>query len=432
MLVEEVMESAGAIPDPYVKAITYAKLGEKLVRAGHPLFKDAFMRALDTAREIEDPAEMLRALISIGYSMGRSGIRSYKRIFLQVSEDSKVLPDKIRAGLLRSIAVSLLRLGEFGDAITYAVEIGDSKIQQETLVHVVRYMAKSIERKPIRVAYTLRKIRLALEYITDEPYRSKALLELMKALIALGSYENALSVIREMGSKDWARQAFKELIYRLKSKGVLDRYIGSVEEMASELVERFGESFTVELATAFALSGKSEVAVSLLRKAGEGVLSDVALELLKKYPSALPGFIEALSEEEALTLGKRLMNAILEEPKLGNWDVIRAITVKARSEEILAKVARYYIILGRVEDAKRIGLVLQDVHLRSIVMADVARFYLSKGKVEEAIDAALEVSDPGYTSILMSEILVKALDAELGGERGGKAHSDAQKARRQG
>ena len=427
MLVEEVMESAGAIPDPYVRATTYAKLGEMLVRAKNELFKEAFMKALDTSKEIDDPVEMLRALVSIGYSMGKAGIRSYKRIFLQVSEDSKVLPDKVRDSIIRSITVSLLKLGEFGDAITYAVGINDPSLRQETLVYVVRYLAKSIERKPIRVAYTLRKIRLAMEYINDEPYRSKALLELMKVLIALGSYENALAVIREMGNNDWARQAFKELIYRFKSRGVLDRYISAVEEIASELVERFGESFTVELATAFALSGKSDVAVSLLRKVGGEVLAELALELLEKYSSALPGFVEALDEDEAIIVGKRLMNAILESPNLGNWEVINAIARKTRSEEILAKVARYYILLGRVEEAKRIGLVLQNVHLRSLVMADVARYYLSNEEVEKAIDAALEVSDPGYTSILMSEILVKALEAELRGGGNGKANPDAQK-----
>ena len=136
----------------------------------------------------------------------------------------------------------------------------------------------------------------------------------------------------------------------------------------------------------------------------------------------------ALSEDEAIPVAKAVMNAMLENPKLGSWDIINAVARKTRSEEVLTKIARYYVILGRVDDARRIGLALQDVHLRSVVMADVARCYLSRGEVEKAIDAALEVSDPGYTTILMSEILVKALEAELGGAGDGKAHSDAQKA----
>ncbi|WP_297508898.1 prenyltransferase [Thermococcus sp.] len=421
MLAQEVLESVASIPDPYVRAITYAKVGERLAKAREPAFREAFIRALETAKEVDDPLKMLRALVSVGYMMGRAGIRSYKRIFLQVSEDSALLPAKVRDEVMRSIALSLLRLGEIGEAVTYAVEIKDQRLRQETMVVIVRQVARSIERRPIRVAYSLRKIRLALEYITDEPYRSKALLELMKAFIALKSYENALATVREMGSKEWARQAFKELIYRLKAQGVLENYIGLIEELAGEMVERFGESFTRELATAFALSGKGDVAAELMERLGdEEETVELALELLRRYPRGLPSFIYALEPETSLPVGKAIMNAILERPERGDWGVIKAVVEKTGSEDILAKVARFYVLKGRVEEARKIGSALEDLHLRSVVMADVARHYLKEGDVDKAIDAALEVRDARYTSMLMSEILLKALDAELGGGEVGK------------
>ncbi len=428
MLVQEVLESVASIPDPYVRVITYAKVGERLAKARKPVFKDAFIKALETAKEVDDPLKMLQALVSVGYMMGRAGIRSYKRVFLQVSEDSALLPDKLRDGVMRSIALSLLRLGEIGEAVTYAVEIRDQRLRQETMVFIVRQVARSIERKPIRVAYSLRKIRLALEYITDEPYRSKALLELMKAFIALKSYENALATVRGMGSKGWARQAFKELIYRLKAQGALEEYIGLIEELADEMVGRFGESFTQELATAFALSGRGDVAAELMERLGdEGETVKLALELLRKYPRVLPSFLKALEPETALSVGKAVMNAILERPERGDWEVIKAVVEKAGSEDILAKVARFYVLKGHAEEARKIGSALDDLHLRSVVMADVARHYLGAGDIDRAINAALEVRDTGYTSMLMSEILVKALEAELGGGDGKVGKSPEEK-----
>jgi tetratricopeptide (TPR) repeat protein len=420
MLVREVLEATSDIPDPYVRAVTYARIGERLAKAREPLFKEAFVRAIETAKEVDDPVKMFRALISIGHAMGKVGIRSYKKVFLQVSEDSKILPPELRDEIMRSLSLSLLNLGQVGEAITYAVEIASSKLRQETMVQIVRRVARSIEERPIQVAYNMRKIKLALEYLPDEPHRSKALLELMKALIALKSYENALATVRAMGSREWARQAFKELVYRLKSHGVLDHYINSVEELATDLVGKFGESFTRELATAFALSGNGEIAAELIEESGDrrGIV-EMSLELLKRAPDVLPTFIGSLSDELAYEAGKALMNAVLERPERARPELINALA-KLGNEEILAKIARYHVLTGNVEGARAIGSALADTHLRSMVMADVAREYLRRGDVESAIEVAFDVREPDYASILMSEILVRALEMKLGGDGNGE------------
>jgi hypothetical protein len=79
------------------------------------------------------------------------------------------------------------------------------------------------------------------------------------------------------------------------------------------------------------------------------------------------------------------------------------------------KIARYYVLIGDVESAMKIGLLLKEEELRSLVMADVAHHLVKRGEVERAIDAALEVRNPGFSSILVSEILIKALEQELPG-----------------
>ncbi|NJE53964.1 prenyltransferase [Thermococcus sp. 21S9] len=422
MLVVEVLESAGEIPDPYVKAVTYARIGEELARKGHPLYKRAFLSAFESLTSIEDPFKMLKALLSIGVSLGRARIKAYRKVFARVFSESRDLSPPQRDELLKTASLALLSLGDVGEAITFALDISNDKLRQSTLVSLVRGISRSLEVNPIKTAYRLRKIRLALEYITDEPYRSKALLELSKALVALGSYEGAFSAIREMGSREWARQAFKELAFRLSELGVIERYVDSFTALTEELSEKFGENFIAELSTALALAGRGELAVHLLRKLGdESLFERVALDLLDKNPSAIGDFLSALNEGESSRVGKVLMNRILEEPTPEKREIVNTIARFARSEEVWAKVARFYILTGDVESARRIGLALQSPRLRSVVMADVAHHYLKRGDVERAIDTALEVRDRRFASLLMSEILIKALHEELKGLENGKA-----------
>ncbi len=421
MLVLEVLESVKEIPDPYVRTVTYARVGEELTKRAHPLYKRAFLSAFESLASIDDPFTMLKALLSIGISLGRAKIKAYKKVFSRVFSESRSLSPPQRDELLKMASLSLLSLGDIGEAITFAAEISDDDLRQATLVSLVRGISRSLELKPIKTAYRLRKIRLILEYITDEPYRSKALLELSKALIALGSYESAFSAVREMNSQEWAKQAFKELAFRLSELGVIERYADSFIALAEELSKKFGEGFIPELSTALALAGRGELAVGMLRKVGDmNLFERVALDVLDKNPSSLGVFLGALSEDEARAVGKALMNRILEEPGLEKRDIVNTIARFSRSEEVWAKVARFYTLVGDIESARKIGLVLQNQRLRSIVMADVAHHYLKQGDVERAVDTALEVRDRRFASILMSEILIKALQEELKGVSNGK------------
>jgi len=415
MLVVEVLESARDIPDPYVRTVTYARIGEELARKGHPLYKRAFLSAFESLDSIEDPFKMLGALISIGVSLGRARIRAYRKVFARVFSESRDLSPPQRDELLKRASLALLSLGDVGEAITFALEVSNNKLRQSTLVSLARGISRSLEAETIKTAYRLRKMRLILEYIADEPYRSKALFELSKALLALGSYEGAFSALREMGSREWSRRAFKELAFRLSELGVIEDYAESFTALAEELSGKFGENFTAELATALALAGRGKLAVGLLRKLDEGSIERVALDVLEKNPSALEDFLSALTEGESSKVGRALMNRILEEPAPEKREIVNTIARFARSEEVWAKVARFYVLIGDIESARRIGLALQSPRLRSVVMADVAHHYLKRGSVERAIDTALEVRDGRFASLLMSEILIKALREELKG-----------------
>ncbi|GAB6134650.1 prenyltransferase [Thermococcus prieurii] len=430
MLIEEALKSVAAIPDPYIRAVTYAKMGEKLAVARNPLYREAFLSAFESLSGIDDPYALMKALISIGSSLGRSGLKAYKRVFARILNESRFLAHPQRDEILRTASLALVSFGDVGEAINFALEISNGDLRQSTLVAVVRAASRSLERNSLKTAYRIRKIKLAMEYITDEPYRSKALLELSKGLISLGSYGDAFSAVEAMGSREWAKQAFKELAFRLSELGVIERYVESFVSLAEGLSRKFGEEFWVELATALALAGRGELAVGLLRKLGLESIKRVALDVLDKNPSALKELLSALSHEEALEVGRVLMNRILEEPSPEKKRIVNTIARFVRSEEMLAKVARFYVLIGDVESARGIGAFLQNPKLRSIVMADVAHHYLKLGRVEEAIDTALEVRDARFASLLMSEILIKAVEKEVEGSGHGEVEGSDGEARR--
>ncbi|WP_297069665.1 prenyltransferase [Thermococcus sp.] len=418
MLIKEVLTSVEVIRDPYIKAVTYAKIGERLARVREGHYKGSFLRAIETTKEIEDPVKTFKALLSIGYSMSKAGIKASKRIYQGVLEDSRALPAPHRDVVMESAAMYMLSLGEIGEAITYALEISSPKLRNEVLLAAMRTNTRKLGKEGIRVAYHLRKSKLALEYIDSEPYHSMGIMELIRAYISLGGYETAITLISQIRDRDWARQAFKEVAFYMKERDVIGHYIDTLEGVVDDLITRFDEDFAAEMAFAFALSGEGLPAIELVRKMKNAtdVLLKLVLELLERDHDVLPSLVAVLNEEEATLVGKVVMNRILERPELGSREVVEAIGKSTRNGEVWAKIARYYILMDEVDEAMRTASLLHSERLRSVVMADISHHLLKKGEVERAIDAAIEVRDPDFSSILISEILLKALERELDGK----------------
>ncbi len=415
MLIEEIISSVEVIRDPYLRAVTYAKIGEKLVLIKDEHFKIAFSKALETADGVDDPVTMLKSLLAVGYSLKRVGVKSANRIFQQVLEDSKVLSPADRDSLMHTAATYLATAGDIGGAVIFATEIQKPELKNSTLLEVIKRSTAFMGGEQIKIAYKLRKIKLALESITLEPYRSKAFIELIKIHLNLGSHEKAINLIEEIKGKEWAKLAFKEVVFHLKDKNILHRYIPLLESLAERLSKKFGDEFLVEMARAFALSGAVEAAVSLLRKSkgNSRGFSEIAITLIEKNIEVLPEFIDALSSEEAGTAGKELMNYLLDHPEKGTPEIISAIKKKSPSEEILVKLVRYHLLKSNLESAREIAVQIKDERLRSVALADIAHSFLKKNRLAEAIDAALEVRDPKFSSVLVSEILLKALDDNI-------------------
>lgn len=414
MIIDEIVETVEAISDPYLRATTYAKIGERLARIKDPKFKLVFLKSIETTRLIDDPAKMMKALLSIGYSMRKAGLKTSKKVYQRVVEDSQNLPTPVRDELMALAARYMLGLGDINDAIIYAGEIENPRLRDTVLLQVIRRNTSLIGAERVKVAYRIRKSKMALELISSEPFRSKALIEIMKSYFLMGSYENGIGVINRIELKEWAKHAFKEALFFLKEHGVLERYVLNLKVLARDLVEKFGDDFKVELAIAFALTEEPAEAVDLLRKFGEGeAFVETAMRLLDVAPRHLADLIRFMSDREASIVGKAIMNRFLERPEEGDWEIIRAIWERSGSEEVWVKIARYSLIKGDIDGAMKVAERIKSEHLRSIVLADVAHRLLKMGDISRAIDVALEVRDKKFASILMAEILLSAADMEI-------------------
>ncbi|ASJ03324.1 prenyltransferase [Thermococcus profundus] len=414
MLTSEIIDTVEVIRDPYLRATTYAKIGERLARVKDAKFKLVFLKAIETAKEIEDPVKMFRALLSIGYSMKKANLRSAKKIYQRVMEDSRELPGPVRDDLMALAARYMLGLGEISEAVIYAMEIKNPELRDTVLLQIIRRNTSLIGTERVRVAYRIRKSKMALEHISTEPFRSKALIEIMKSYFLMGSYENGIATVSQIAQMEWAKYAFKEALFFLKEHGVIEKYVANLKSLARELVEKFGDDFKIELGVAFALAGEPVEAADLVRKlGGKEALTEVALKLLEIAPRYLPPFIRALNEIEATEVGKAILNRFLEKPSEGDWETVRAIWERSRSEELKVKIARYTLVKGDLDGAMRIADTITDEKLRSIVLADISHRLLKMGDVSRAIDVAMEVRDPKFSSILIAEILIGALDREI-------------------
>ncbi len=414
MLIEEIISSVDAIQDPYLRVVTYAKIGEKLATVKDEHFKTAFTKAFENVDKITDPAMMFKALLTVGYYLKKIGAKSSNKVFQQVLEGSKILNPADRDLLMQSASKYVATAGDISAAIVFAMEIQNPQLRDAALLDIIKKNTSMLGRENIKIAYRLRKTKLALESISSEPYISEAYIELVRIYLRLGSYEKAINLLDDIKKKSWAKLGFREIIFFLKDKNELSHYVSVLYQIAERLSKKFGDEFLVEMARALALSGATDSAIKLIKKVSEfeKSLIDITFDLLEKNWSVIPDFLNVLSQEEKEIVGKEIMNYLIEHPEKGHDKLIKAVK-EINSQEIMVKLVRYYILRGNVEKARAIALNITDTHLRSIALADVANDLLKKNRIADAIDTALEVRDPRFSSILISEILVKALDNEI-------------------
>jgi len=410
MLIGEILDSVKAVRDPYLRAVTYAKMGELLFKARRKEFKQAFTKAVETAQSIEDPVKMFRAIMVAGYYLGRAGIKAYRRIFQNIISDTEEFEG--RDVILRMGVPYLVALEDYEMALSYASLIEDEITVDVARLVIIRGIRKKTEensKEPLEWAFS------AFEGIKNEPWRSKAAVDLVKINLLTGNYGGAVSTLVEINDGEWADYAFKQVVFTLKEKGVLENYLNELWNVAETLSKSFGPELLYSLTLAFALVGEGNAAVEFLRRAraSPDVFVSIANDLFNRDLDVLPVFIRALSDDEAVAVGKAIMNRILDNPDIEHLKIVTAIGESTSDEAVWTKIARYYVLTGDFDDAIKVAFYVKDKRLRSLILADVAHNFVKMGWVSKAIDLALEVQDERYSPLVVSEVLIKALEFEL-------------------
>ncbi|AEH24136.1 hypothetical protein [Pyrococcus yayanosii] len=411
MVVEEVLASVSSIPDPYLRIVTYGRIGVSLAKSKDPRYEKAFRLALSELARIDDPYILLRSLLALAYSTSLAGFKSAKKAFREVMESSKVLPKPLRDSLRIEAVKYLLALGEVEEALFYTLEIEDKKARNETLLAVLKRALRELSGDKMNRLYRRRKIQLILEHVTDEPYRSMAIVETIKAFLSVGEYEKAIHLVETIGNRHWLKQALREILVHLRRSRVGKEYAEKLIILSLNIAKRLGEDIRDDMAFIFAAYGYPEYSIQLLRGSPkwEERLKEILEMLFKRDMTLLIDYVSALPEDMLPAL-KHLMNIILDEP-LGEYKpVVDALVQKEPPQDILTKATAYYLKVGALPDAVKVISKITDERLRSLALGWLAHYLIKVGRISEAVDVVLQIRDRNLAARLASEILVRVVE----------------------
>lgn len=355
---------------------------------------------------------MIRALIYIGYLSGLTGLKSARKAFREAISYSEVLPKELRDQIIGEAVDYLLSLGNLEDALFYAVEISEKKLRNTKLLEILSRTLEELEKKDINPIYKRRKIELILEHIEDEPYRSEAIVKVIRPLLLLGSYERTIELIRDIKSKHWLKQALNELLLFLRSgKG---EGVEGIIELSRDLAKRSGRDIKEDLAYIFAIHGFINQSVEILESLPnrEDIAREIFDNLALKDLKQLQAFIEALPPEIVDEIREKIIE-IMEEGDERFSSIVKTITEKTSNEEILIGAVKYFLRLDEFEEVVPLLRRIRTEKGKSIALGFIAYHLINKGRIGDAIDIVLEIKDRNLASKLASEILIKAVEREI-------------------
>ncbi|MFA4719677.1 hypothetical protein [Pyrococcus kukulkanii] len=412
MVIEEAIESVSSIPDPYMRIVTYGRIGVFLARANDPRYEKVFKLAFEELSKIEDPYLLLRGLLVIGYSTSLAGFKSSKKAFREVMINSEMLPPELRDAIRAEAVEYLLLLRELEEALFYALEIKNKKIKNEKLLKILEKALDELGGEKINVIYKKRKIELILEAITDEPYRSEAIVKAIRPLLSVGDYRRVIELVQEIKSKPWLRQALTEILMYLKQEkgeGVED-LIG----FSKELSKRVREDIREDIAYIFAIHGFIDHSIDIIKEISnpEFVLKEIFEALFIRDKGKFKEFLAKLPEHLLKYLKKDILK-ILNEGDEGLKEIVDILTQKEVSDDILVGAVKYYLSISDLQNAMKVMSNLRTEKARSIALGFLAHYLIKVGNIGDAVDVVLSIKDRGLASRLASEILVKVVEGSL-------------------
>jgi len=405
----EVLRLAGNIEDPYLRAVTYARVGYYMHLAKNPLYKEAFSRALSSVAKIENPVLLVKALLEVGTFFSKTGSKAAEKIFHQAYESSLKFPSPLKDELLEELVLRLIELGKADEALFYATEISDPVKKSDVLLKLLNvYLHEG----------KIRKARVILESLDEEPWHSIAAFNILKEHLRREEFGSAIKVLSELKSEYWLGEAMRAIAFHLKKaqvpEGTYEKFVDVALQMAPQVSLEALKSLLIGLALQGEIKFVREVLDKLSPESKAPILEAISLSILDR-PDLLKEFIGSLSGEELEEVLRLVMDSLLERSAKEDYlDVVRLVGERTRNERTLVKVVRYLSKLHAYNDAWRFASAIRDPYLRSLAFGSIAVEKLKEDDIDGAIDASLEVKDPRWGSWLLSEILAKVLEAQAG------------------
>ncbi|AAL80670.1 hypothetical protein PFDSM3638_02740 [Pyrococcus furiosus DSM 3638] len=417
MVIDEILELVPSIPDPFVRVLTYGRIGVYLSKIKDPRAGKAFRKAFEELSKIEDPYILVRALLAIGYSTSLAGLKSAKKAFREAISSAQLLPEEIQ-DIVKAEAIDyLLSLKDTDEAVFYAVEIKNKKLRNKKLLEILEKVLENLEGEKLNKIYKRRKVLLILETI-EEPYREEAIVKSIKPLLSLGEYKLVLELINSIGSKLWIAQALNEVLEFLKNNEENSEIVKILIEESEELAKKVGEDIREDIAYIFAIHGFIQQSIEVLKTIPPTTQRIIVREILtsllsKEDLDKLKILMESLPPDMVLMV-KDIIFRILERGSPKMEPMIQVLLEKEGiSEDILVGITKYYLELNNLQQAVRVIKRINSERHRSVALGFLAHYLIRIGRVGDAIDVVLNIKDRGIASKLASELLVKVVEGKV-------------------
>ncbi|WP_297436855.1 hypothetical protein [Thermococcus sp.] len=406
----EALDLASNIRDRYLRAVTYAKIGYYFYRLKNPRYKEAFKRSFNALETIENPPLMVRAMIELGTYLANVGASSASKVFQQADEIISDFPQPLKDELIEVLVLRLLELEMVDDALFYVVDIEDNVKRNDLLLKILRVYLK---------AGKMRKARLILEQLKDEPWHSIGSIETIKEHLKREEFGSAIRVLQGLKSEYWLGDAMKEVASYLKTTDVPRATYEKFVEIALGMSTENGFGILKSLLVGLAAQGELEFVIGVLSRLSAEQRLEIARGIVLTVldnETVLENLVGSLQGPEREELSRFILDNLLEStPDVKYRSLVESIGEVTNDDTLLVKVVRYLSKLGDFDDAAKFADRVRGNYLRSLAFGSIATERLQRRDIDGAIDAALEVRDSRWGSWLLSEILTKILELQVEG-----------------
>jgi tetratricopeptide (TPR) repeat protein len=406
----EALDLASNIRDRYLRAVTYAKIGYYFYRLKNPRYKEAFKRSFNALETIENPPLMVRAMIELGTYLAKVGAPSASKVFQQADEIISDFPQPLKDELIEVLVLRLLELEMVDDALFYVVDIEDNVKRNDLLLKILRVYLK---------AGKMRKARLILEQLKDEPWHSIGSIETIKEHLKREEFGSAIRVLQGLKSEYWLGDAMKEVASYLKTTDVPRATYEKFVEIALGMSTENGFGILKSLLVGLAAQGELEFVTGVLSRLSAEQRLEIARGIVLTVldnETVLEKLVDSFQGPEREELSRFILDNLLESPPDVKYrSLVEKIGEVTNDDTLLVKVVRYLSKLGDLGEAAKFADRVRGNYLRSLAFGSIATERLQRGDIDGAIDAALEVRDSRWGSWLLSEILTKILELQVEG-----------------